>query len=118
MDQIKKVMSMVATAGARIEWPADEEWRRQLPDWLISSFHEYTPEELQQYLKDKVTLGWDFGSWLAALKDRSWRWWGEDFSEKIVTITLLVDGWPYSLGAFTHLLRAAGAQSIREEEIK
>lgn len=62
-------------------WPSDDDWRARLPAWLKVAIPELSKEEIDQLLaetpKEKWdSLPWEFLSWLDALRDRGWEWWG------------------------------------------
>lgn len=117
-DKIRAVIQQIASYADQTRWPEDGEWKKILPEWLLKKFHYFTREELEQFLKsgrNRNELGWHFGSWLEAAKERVWRWWNLEMKENHLIFTLLVDGWPYSLGAFMFLVESAGAREVKEQ---
>ncbi len=119
-DKVMHIARMVAQASLDTTWPTNEEWKARLPEWFLPSFHYYSKEELEQYLKhnDREAIGWHFGSWLDSMHNRSWRWWSMQRDETRVRVNVIVDGWPYSVGALAHLLKAAGADSVFDQSEK
>lgn len=99
------------------EWPSDEAWKQLLPWWLMERFHHLTREELEAFLAAghaRSELGWHYGSWLDAMHDRCWWWWDGVKRGSSLMCTILVDGIPYSAGAFRFLLISAGARNVDE----
>lgn len=99
-------------------WPDDDYWRSTLPTWLLSSL--MTAEECDAAMartpRDQWDqLPWEFGSWLDAIRERDWRWWGGERSADRARIVLEVTGIPPRIDAFKQILLAAGAQILSEE---
>lgn len=99
-------------------WPGDEYWRRILPVWLLSFL--MTPEECDAAMARTPRtqwgqLPWEFGSWLDAIRDREWRWWGAERSGSLVHVVLEITGIPPRIDAFKQILLAAGAQILSEK---
>ena len=95
-------------------WPQDAYWKENLPSWLINSMPEISKEEADRLMaatpREKLQmLPWTFGSWLDAMRDRGWRWWGYEVSGRKAKIVLRVTSIPPRIGAFKQLLRSAGA---------
>ena len=93
------------------QWPEDSYWQQHLPQWLLTSFRQYTPKEIAQIRSDKskwANLAWIFGSWLDRMRDRSWEWWSVEYTQNAVTIHLAIDGFPVSAKALEHLATVAG----------
>lgn len=110
LDRIITVMSKIVVHD-RSDWPVDEAWRQILPDWLLRTFTTYSPSEIEQILADKSSwadLDWTFGSWLDRMQDRDWKWWSTKTAENSVTITIRIEGEPFSAKALEHLIRSAG----------
>lgn len=99
-------------------WPGDDYWKSALPPWLLSFL--MTPEECDAAMartpREKWgQLPWEFGSWLDAIRERDWRWWGGERSANSARIVLEVTGIPPRIDAFKQILLAAGAQVLSEE---
>lgn len=111
--------------------PSDDDWRGILPDWFLErcapepSYWEtearnarlrmLSPEE-QAYVA--ATEPWPLLNWLYWLdpEERAWFWWDSVVvDERHAMVSLEVPGWPFPWGAFSWLLRAAGADKVREE---
>jgi hypothetical protein len=98
------------------DWPDETYWRQTLPDWLLVSFKQYTPEELAGIRADRAKWGnlqWTFGSWLDRIQDRSWRWWSFLRTSNGVTIYLSIDELPFTIKAFVHLIQTAGGSVVQ-----
>ncbi|WP_143135640.1 hypothetical protein [Burkholderia ubonensis] len=100
-------------------WPSDDEWRAVLPDWLKSEIRELSKEETDKLLSETPkerwdTLPWEFLSWLDAIRDRGWRWWGYKQEESTATIVLHIAMFPERIDAFRELLRASGIRVVEE----
>lgn len=99
-------------------WPDDDYWRGALPEWL-SSFM-MTADETKAALartprEQWDDLPWDFRSWLDAIRERDWKWWGYERSGNEVRLVLEVTGIPPRIDAFKQILLASGAQILSED---
>jgi hypothetical protein len=99
-------------------WPDDDYWRATLPPWL-SSFM-MTPEEADAAMartprEQWDRLPWEFGSWLDAIRERDWKWWGYERSRNEVRLVLEVIGIPPRIDAFKQILLASGAKILSED---
>lgn len=99
-------------------WPADDYWKSTLPTWLSSFL--MTAEQCDAAMartprEQWDQLPWEFGSWLDAIRERDWRWWGGERSANNARIVLEVTGIPPRIDAFKQILLAAGAQVLSEE---
>ncbi len=114
-QNILDVMKMIAIAEIAGEWGADSE--DKLPGWLLQTFHEYSQDELDKMIKTKQWgTEWTKRSWVTSINDRVWQWWSHRVQGNKFTIRLIIDGWPYSIKTFEHLLKAAGAQQIKVKD--
>lgn len=100
-------------------WPADDYWRATLPSWMKARLPELTKDESDRLLQDTPRdqwdkLPWEFGSWLDAIRDRGWRWWGYRLELESATIVLHIAMFPERIAAFREILRAAGAAIVAE----
>jgi hypothetical protein len=121
-DIWKRIIGVVESVVAfdYDSWPDDEDyWRAILPDWL-SSFM-MTREECDAALArvpreqwDELIPNWEFGSWLDAIRERDWRWWGYERSGSEVRLVLQVTGIPPRIDAFKQILLASGAKILSE----
>jgi hypothetical protein len=116
-QRILNVTEKIVTQSTR-SWPDDDYWRDNLPTWL-SSFM-MTAEECDAAMartprEQWNQLPWEFGSWLDAIRERDWRWWGGERSGERARIVLEVMDIPPRIDAFKQILLAAGAQILSEE---
>lgn len=113
LDVVKNIVSENAAS-----WPGDDHWKITLPPWLTSFL--MTAEECDAAMARTPReqwghLPWEFGSWLDAIRERDWRWWGGQRSTSSARIVLEVTGIPPRVDAFKQILLAAGAQILSEE---
>lgn len=100
-------------------WPDDGYWREALPKWLSSSM--ITLEEARVLMartpreKWNELSSWEFGSWLDAIRERDWKWWGYERSGNEVHLILEVTGIPPRISAFKQIVLASGAKILSEE---
>jgi hypothetical protein len=103
---IQSWISVVEERGTAQEtWPTDKQWEHLLPSWFIRTFKESTPDDIHE-----SGWRWDYGSWLDSMRERVWQWWGYQQDDKILTVQLQLDSWPYSIGALKYLARVAGGR--------
>lgn len=121
LERILEVIKIVITHD-REQWPLDEEWERLLPKW----FNDATPLISEKAAADMLAaiprdrwheLPWDFGSWLDAIQEREWMWYGYEEHFPYVTIYLKLSGWPANLGTLEHFFKSAGAQIVANEKM-
>lgn len=98
-------------------WPGDDWWKAKLPLWMSSFL--MTSEECDAALARTPrehwdSLPWEFGSWLDAIRERDWRWWGGTRSGDKAQVVVAVTGIPPRIDAFKQIILAAGAQIISE----
>lgn len=92
----------------RERFPPPEEIATQLPDWFIKDFAAYTEQEV-------IDSDWRYlyVSWVWAMEERCWNWWGYERHSGSLIVQLQVDGWPCPTEELAYVARAAGAESIR-----
>ncbi|UOO91149.1 hypothetical protein LVJ82_09380 [Vitreoscilla massiliensis] len=99
------------------DWPEDAFWLRHLPFTLLSKFSSFYIEDLGFTYENPhrvvLTVGWEFLSWLDALKERGWEWWSCEVGETTVTLVLLINDLPERLDALLEVLRLFNLQVIR-----
>lgn len=100
-------------------WPADEYWRVTLPMWMKACLADLTKEESDRILQDTPRdqwekLPWEFGSWLDAIRDRGWRWWGYRAEDGSATLVLHIAMFPERIDAFRQILHALGVVVVAE----
>jgi hypothetical protein len=99
-------------------WPDDDYWRETLPHWL-SSFMKTEDEaraEMARVPRERWNeLSWEFGSWLDAIRERDWKWWGYKRLGNEVYLVLEVTGIPPRIDAFKQILLASGAKILSED---
>ena len=115
LERIMNVLEIITFYDIEKNWPNEDEWKKKLPNWLLNSFYVYTATELEEYRKTKVSKGWDYGSWLLMVQERVWEYWDCKQVGNRLVFTIIVDGWPYSVGAFAHLVKAAGAIKVIDD---
>jgi hypothetical protein len=95
----------------RERFPPPEELAPRLPDWFMATFAADSDQEI-------VESDWRFvyASWLWAMEERCWNWWGYKRNGESLTIQLQVDGWPCPTGELVYLARVAGAESVIVDE--
>lgn len=116
-QRVLEVIRIIVTQKYN-SWPDDKFWKDNLPTWL-SSFM-MTPEECDAAMARTPRelwnqLPWEFGSWLDAIRERDWRWWGSERYGNSARIILEVTGIPPRIDAFKQVLLAAGAQILSED---
>ena len=99
-------------------WPEDDYWREVLPRWLISFM--MTAAEADEAMartprEQWGKLPWEFGSWLDAMRERDWKWWGYERSGNEVRLVLEITGIPPRIDAFKQILLASGATILSED---
>lgn len=115
-----RILSVVGEIAGEdsANWPSDDYWRSTLPPWLLSVL--MTLEECKAAMartprEQWDQLPWEFGSWLDAIRERDWRWWGGERSADRARIILEVTGIPPRIDAFKQIPLAAGARILSEE---
>ena len=91
--------------GREVFPPADD-ILFQLPEWFIEDFAAHTEQEI-------LDSDWRYSyvSWIWAMEERCWNWWGWERNGDELIIQLQVDGWPCPTEELVYLARAAGAES-------
>jgi hypothetical protein len=92
-------------------WPTDDYLQALLPHWLYSHFDK--PAKGATLAASDYP---DYPSWLYVMRRRCWEWWGCKRDGHMLTVQLVVDGFPCPTGALTYLARAAGAVVVTTEE--
>lgn len=116
-ERIVGVVESVAAYGDD-NWPDDDYWRETLPAWLSSFMMtaEESDAAMARTPRDQWDkLPWEFGSWLDAIRERDWKWWGHERSGNEVRLVLEVTGIPPRIDAFKQILRASGARILSED---
>ena len=121
IERIRSVVRLIAHAEPEA-WPNDDEWRKSLPPWLKEAIPELTKEETDHLLattpREKWdSLPWEFGSWLDAVRDRGWRWWGYRTDGNRATVVVHIAMFPERIDAFREILLAAGARISAERYV-
>ncbi|MCD5364126.1 hypothetical protein [Chromobacterium aquaticum] len=112
MERLLSIVRAIAESSVG-SWPSDDEWKAMLPDWLKHEVPELSKEQTDKLLsvtspQDWGSLPWEFFSWLDAIRDRGWRWWGYQQKGATATIVLHIAMFPERIDAFRELLRAVG----------
>ncbi|MHB1117842.1 hypothetical protein [Sideroxydans sp.] len=118
--RIRSVVAEIAKHQPH-QWPADDYWKAELPSWLVESMPELSQEDCVKLMnatpRDKwSTLPWQFDSWLDAIRERGWEWWGYEFIGQKMRIVLYITSIPPRVEAFKQILQAAGARGIHQSE--
>lgn len=118
ISRVRSVAREIASQQGR-DWPDDADWKTRLPSWLIQFMPELSPEECEHLMaatpREKWnTLPWLFGSWLDAMRERGWEWWGYECSGDRAKIVLQITSVPGRVEAFKQVLLAAGAKVLKE----
>jgi len=95
------------------DWLSDDEWREVMPSWLKESIPELTKEQTDKLLAETPqaqwdSLPWEFLSWLDAIRDRGWLWWGYKVQGSEAVIVVHIGMLPERIDAFKELLRSSG----------
>jgi hypothetical protein len=120
-EMLSRVLTVVHEIASQTPdvWPSDEKWRLVLPVWLKQQLPRLTKEETDRLMatapRDQWhALPWELGSWLDAVRERGWKWWGYKRSGTSATLVLHIAMLPERIEAFKHLLRAAGIKIVAE----
>lgn len=115
-QRISEVVNVIVRHNSD-SWPDDNYWNSTLPTWLSSfmmTAEECDAAMAQTPREEWINLPWEFGSWLDAIRERDWRWWGGEVSGNSARVVLEVTGIPPRIDAFKQILLAAGTE-IRSE---
>jgi len=109
-------------------WPADDEWPRLLPDWVVrASAREPTRDDATAWLarwqwltpeeqsRVEATAPWTLLNWIHWFRpeNRQWYWWNARVQNPgLALVEVQIDGWPAPTGALRWLLRVAGAFEV------
>lgn len=90
-----------------------------LPTWLKGENRELSKDETGRLLsvtpkEKRDRLPWEFLSWLDAIRDRGWHWWGYKRKGTEATLVLHIAIFPEWIDAFRERMRAAGIRLIQE----
>ena len=101
------------------KWPSDELWENLLPDWMKNQCPKMTRAEIECLLRktpidQQDDLPWEFGSWLEALRDRSWKWFGHELNGNTLHLVLEITDIPPRIAAFKQIIIAAGGEIKNE----
>jgi hypothetical protein len=92
------------------EYPPPEELEPLLPPWFVDA--------LNAQLRDDVAASdWRLGyrAWLHAMENRCWQWWSHRQDGRLVTVAIVVDGFPCPVRELVCLARLAGAAAVEIE---
>lgn len=100
-------------------WLSDDEWRKLMPLWVKESIPELSKEQADKLLAETPqnrwgSLPWEFLSWLDAIRDRGWLWWGYKHLGSEATIVVHIAEFPERIDAFKELLRSSGMEIVSE----
>lgn len=101
-------------------WLSDDEWREVMPSWLKESIPELTKEQTDKLLANTPqdqwdSLPWEFLSWLDAVRDRGWLWWGYKNLGTEAIVVVHIGMFPERIDAFKQLLKSSGMEIIDEK---
>jgi hypothetical protein len=119
MHRLLEVVAAIAKQSSD-NWPSDEVWERSLPEWLLTAIPSLSKEQSDKLLAETPrdrwdSLPWERLSWLDALRDRGWRWWGWERRGGKASVVLHIAMYPERIDAFRELLRAAGIRIDAED---
>lgn len=97
------------------EWLSDDQWREVMPSWLKAAIPELTKDQTDKLLAETPqdqwdSLPWEFLSWLDAIRDRGWLWWGYRVEGAEAIIVVHIGMLPERIDAFKELIRALGME--------
>lgn len=100
-------------------WPSDDEWRQEFPNWLRERIPELSKDQTDQLLAETPEsqwdlLPWEFFSWIDALYERGWQWWGYKIEGNEATIVVHIASLPERIDAFREILKASGMKILNE----
>lgn len=100
-------------------WLSDDEWRKLMPSWIRENIPELTKEQTDKILAETPqdqwgSLPWEFLSWLDAIRDRGWLWWGYKIIGSEVIFVVHIGMLPERIDAFKELLRSSGMEIVSE----
>lgn len=113
LAKLKQVLELIAFYSVE-DWPSDDQWRELMPEWLRENIPELTKEQTDKLLADTPqaqwdSLPWEFLSWLDAIRDRGWSWWGYlKNSDSNATLVVHIAMIPERIDAFKELLKVIG----------
>lgn len=118
MSRIRGVVKEISK-HQETSWPDDDYWKEVLPAWLVSSMPDLSQEECARLMAETPrekwsALPWQFGSWIDAVRERGWKWWGAEVSGGRATVTLEITNVPGRVEAFKQILLAAKASVLQE----
>ena len=101
------------------DWLSDDGWREAIPEWLKDEIPELTKEQTDQLLSETPqdqwdSLPWEFLSWLDAMRERGWLWWGYKIDGAEATVVVHIGMFPERIDAFKGLLVASGMEILGE----
>ena len=73
----------------------------------MDDFAAYTDDEIMQ-----SDWRYYYESWLWAMEERCWNWWGYERNGNSLIVQLQVDGWPCPTEVLVYLARVAGADNV------
>lgn len=116
-QKVKEVVRLILDYDPENNWPSNEEWNKLLPQWLIHTFRKpYTQEELDEMFRTKQWDNeWTLDGCIGLFEERVWEWWGSEVIGNNVIFHLLVDGWPYGIAEFFHLVQVVGAITVEDK---
>lgn len=131
LSRAKEVLRVVDNAVLD-GWTRTSESVLQLPEWFTSACappmsDEQAEEDLARWrrlpLAEKAkesTEGWTLDAWLYWMEadNRQWFWWDAAVlgDQRLATVAIEVEGWPFPWGSLGWLLRAAGASAVESEQ--
>src|SRR5699024_5645447 len=119
MRPILRVVRLIA-AQDPAAWPGSDFWTANLPHWLLASLPERSIEEARYIITHTPRekwhdIPWDLNSWLDAIRERGWEWWGYTIGKDNVLLSLKINDMPPRIEAFKVLLAAGNVEIIDEK---
>ena len=114
ISKMLEVIELIAKYSGN-EWLSDDQWREVMPLWLKAAIPELTKEQTDKLLAETPqsqwdSLPWEFLSWLDAVRDRGWLWWGYRLEGAEAVIVVHIGMLPERIDAFKELIRALGME--------
>ena len=111
-DHPERTLATIREVVRKIATRSDDTWPSSLPNWLADFMPEISKDEAERLMAETPrekwnTLPWTFGSWLDAMRERAWKWWGYETAGRKAKLVLEVTSIPPRIEAFKQILLAA-----------
>ncbi|MFS4469604.1 hypothetical protein [Maribacter sp. 2210JD10-5] len=109
-DKLQSLMGSIIEMNTN-ESQDDKVWEKTLPKWFVLKTKNITRDDLST--NNQL---WDFGSWIDAIRQRQWKWWGIKNLNSKTVIYLETIGYPYNIDPFFYMLYSIGIE-LKETSI-